>query len=294
VELRAIHPGLFLLPGVNGGQYPFSNSVLVDSDTVCLIDAGCGMAALEEVLEVATPDLILISHAHPDHLSGCWMFEDVPIHVPVMSLDDVGDIDRMADRFATSEHRKSYKAFIQGSMGFEGFQPSHTYDAGTSFDFGQVRLVAVHTPGHTDDHMSFFDTATGILVAGDVDLTPFGPWYGDPESDIERFEDSIRSLMDLEPRIVVTGHGGIFKDRIQQRFQHYLDVIRMRHGAIAELIRTERSIEDLVAFSPIYRGRPYAPDLVAMWEEAMITKHLELLILEGRAHKTAKGYVARG
>lgn len=294
MELVPIHPGLFLLPGANQGRYPFSHSILVDSDSVCLIDAGCGMSALEQVLEVATPDLIVISHAHPDHTSGCWMFEDVPLHVPVMSLRDVGDVDRMAERFAPPPLRAAYKAFIQGSMGFEGFAPSHTYDAGSTFDFGKARLVAIHAPGHTDDHMCFFDTATGILLATDVDLTLFGPWYGDPESDIEAFKKSIRSLMDLEPRVVVTSHGGIFRDDLQQRFERFLEVIHMRHGAIAELIRRERTLDELVAFSPIYRGaQPASRALVTMWEREMIRKHLDLLILEGRAHQTAQGFIAR-
>ena len=294
MELVTIHPGLFLLPGASQGRYPFSHSILVDSDIVCLIDAGCGMGALEQVLEVATPDLIVLSHAHPDHASGCWMFEDVPLHVPVMSLQDVGDVDRMAERFAPPPLRPIYKAFIQGSMGFEGFQPSHTYDAGTAFDFGKARLVAVHAPGHTNDHMCFFDTATGILLATDVDLTAFGPFYGDPEADIQTFEQSIRSLMDLEPRIVVTSHGGVFREGIQERFDRFLAVIQIRHGAIAELIRTERSLDELVSLSPIYRGAAPAPaDLVAMWEREMIHKHLDLLILEGRARQTERGFLAR-
>lgn len=293
VELIPIHPGVFLLPGANGGAFPFSNSVLVDSDTVCLIDAGCGLSQLERGLEIATPDLILITHAHPDHIAGCWMFDEVPLHVPKMSAQDVGDLDRMARRFAPAALQNTYKAFIQGSMGFEACQATHTYEAGANFDFGQARLVAVHTPGHTDDHMSFFDTTTGVLIAGDVNLTSFGPWYGDVESDIEQLERSVRMLMDLEPRIVVTGHGGIFKGDLQRRFQDYLDVIRMRHGAIAELLRTERTLDSLVELSPIYRGRPYAPDLVAWWERQMIRKHLDLLILEGRVQHTPTGYVTR-
>ncbi|MDY0005048.1 MAG: MBL fold metallo-hydrolase [Polyangia bacterium] len=293
MELLPILPGIFLLPGANGGSFPFSNSVLVDSDTVCLIDAGCGLAQLEAGLEIATPDLILITHAHPDHISGCWMFDDVPLHVPAMSRADVGDLDRMARRFAPSHLQQPYKSYIQGSMGFEACSPTHTYEAGASFDFGQARLVAIHAPGHTEDHMCFFDTTSGLLISGDIDLTLFGPWYGDMESDIEELKKSVQSVMDLEPRVVVSGHGGVFRTDLQGRFQRYLDVISMRHGAIAELVRKERTLDELVSLSPIYRERPLAPELTAWWERQMIRKHLELLILEGRVQHTGKGYISR-
>ena len=66
MELVPIQPGMFLVPGANNGQYPFSHSVLIDSEVVCLIDAGCGLSVLEQVQEVVTPDLIVASHAHPD------------------------------------------------------------------------------------------------------------------------------------------------------------------------------------------------------------------------------------
>ncbi len=293
MELQPIHPGMFLLPGANNGQYPFSHSVLIDSDVVCLIDAGCGLSALEQVQEIATPDLILTSHAHPDHISGCWMFEDVPIHAPIMSADSFGDMHAMAKRFAPPDLQRTYMSFIQGSMGFENCPASDHYDAGTSFDFGQARLVAIHTPGHTDDHMCFFDTSTGILIAGDMDLSMFGPWYGDLESDIQQIKDGIHNLMDLEPRLVVTSHEGVIRTDIQERFQRYLEVVTMRQGAIAELVRTERSMDELVDLSPIYGGHTYAPALSRYWEGQMIEKHLDLLILENRVQRTRRGWVAR-
>ncbi len=294
MELQPIHPGMWLVPGANNGQYPFSHSVLVDSDVVCLIDAGCGLSGLEQVQEIATPDLILASHSHPDHISGCWMFEDVPIHAPIMSSASFGNMDAMAKRFAPEHLQRTYKSFIQGSMGFESCPASDTYDAGKMFDFGQARLVAIHAPGHTDDHMCFFDTATGILISGDLDLRMFGPWYGDRESDIQQLQDAIQNLMDLEPRLVVTSHEGVIRSEIQERFQRYLEVVTMRHGAIAELVHKERSLDELVELSPIYGGHNgYAPAMTRYWEGQMIEKHLDLLTLEHRVQRTRKGYVAR-
>jgi len=294
MELQPIHPGMFLVPGANNGQFPFSHSVLIDSDVVCLIDAGCGLSGLEQVQEIATPDMILASHSHPDHISGCWMFDDVPIHAPIMSAASFGNMDAMAKRFAPPHLQRTYKSFIQGSMGFESCLASDTYDAGKSFDFGQARLVAIHTPGHTDDHMCFFDTATGILIAGDMDLRLFGPWYGDRESDIQQLQEGIRSLMDLEPRMVVSSREGVISTDLQERFGRYLEVVTMRHGAISELVRTERSIEELVDLSPIYGGHDYAPALSRYWEGQMIEKHLDLLILDNRVQRTSRGYVAKG
>ncbi|MFH2006868.1 MAG: MBL fold metallo-hydrolase [bacterium] len=288
-----IHPGMFLVPGANNGQYPFSHSVLIDSEVVALIDAGCGLSQLDQVMEIATPDLILTTHAHPDHISGCWMFEETPIHVPIMSSEGFGQMDAMVKRFAPPHLEQTYKSFIQGSMGFESASATDTYDAGTAFDFGQARLVAIHAPGHTVDHMCFFDTATGILVAGDIDLLMFGPWYGDRESDIQQLQDAIQGLMDLEPRLVVSAHAGVIRKDIQERFQRYLEVITMRHGAIAELVKKPRSVEELVDLSPIYHGHTYAPALTRYWESQMIEKHLDLLIMENRVQHTPKGYVTR-
>ncbi len=295
MDLQPIHPGIWLVPGAGGGRFPFSHSILVDSDVVCLIDAGCGLAALEQVQELATPDLILASHAHPDHISGCWMFEEVPIHAPIMSAASFGDLDALAKRFAPPHLERTFKSFIQGSMGFESCSATETFDAGSSFDLGRTRLIAIHTPGHTEDHMCFFDTATGTLMAGDMDLLSFGPWYGDRESDIGQLRDSLHSLMDLEPRLVVTSHEGIVRSSIQERFERYLEVITMRHGAISELVRHERSLAELVELSPIYGGHNHlAPALTRYWEGQMIEKHLELLVLEGRVQRTRRGYVARG
>ena len=181
-------------------------------------------------------------------------------------------------------------------MGFEDAAYTHTYGDGHVFDLGKTNFAAIHTPGHTKDHMCLFDAAQGVLLSFDIDLTWFGPWYGHRESDITEFKESIVKIMDLEPRVIVSSHLGIIRDNIQERLQRYLDVFDARHGTIFEMVRSRpRTLEELSVFSPIYNGRPYAPELLSYWESQMIQKHLDLLVAEGRVNRDPNGkYTSTG
>jgi glyoxylase-like metal-dependent hydrolase (beta-lactamase superfamily II) len=72
-------------------------------------------------------------------------------------------------------------------------------------------LGVLNTPGHTAGSISLFDTATGILVAGDAingddgALTGANPQYS---SDLDAAHQSIAKLAALDPRIAAFGHGG--------------------------------------------------------------------------------------
>jgi len=291
MELVSIVPHLFLVPGAGRGHFPFSHCLLADSSPVTLIDAGCGLGILAELLEVASPEQVIVSHAHPDHCAGCSMFEGRPIWIPRKAAATFGSRDRLADRFVEpGDVASAWKSFVTGAMGFEDCSFTDVYDDGTTFRLGELHFVAISAPGHTDDHMALFESTTGVLLSFDVDLTSFGPWYGHRESSIEAFRATIQTLMDLEPRIVVSSHKGIIRDHIQERFRRYLHVLDARQGAILELVRAGRnSIEDLVEFSPIYGGHRDNPVLSKYWEGQMIVKHLDCLVAEGRLDRRDDG-----
>lgn len=292
MQLQPIVSHLFLVPGAAQGRFPFSHCVLADSSPVTLIDAGCGMGSLDELVEMSQPEQVILSHSHPDHCSGCHLLEDLPIHVPARAADSFGDKDKLAKRFFGDDPvAEQWKTFITGATGFENCSFSHTYEDGDQFQLGAMTFVAIATPGHSADHMALFESATGVLLSFDIDLTPFGPWYGNPESDIEALRRSIQALADLEPRVVVTSHLGIVRRDIQEAFNHYLRIIDARHGAIAELVATGLdTLEDLVRFSPIYGGhKGRHADLSQWWERVMIQKHLDLLVAQGRIRPTDQG-----
>ena len=64
-----------------------------------------------------------------------------------------------------------------------GFADGERFDLG-----GGLRVEVVHLPGHTRGHCGFLVEPDGVFFVADVDLSSFGPYYGDHWSDLEDFE----------------------------------------------------------------------------------------------------------
>lgn len=276
--LVEIIPGLLLLPGEKEGRFPFAHSFLVEGDARALIDTGAGIERLRRLCNRAHLDMIIASHSHPDHTAGNWLFDDLPIHAPRQAADTFGRLAALSERFTESGPlAETWRRFIGERMGFRDAQPTHTFDDNHHFDFGKVRFVAFHAPGHMIDHTCFFEPTHGVLLSFDIDLTSFGPWYGHRESDIEQFKTSIRRVMALRPKIVISSHMGIIKDGVQARLSRFLAVFDEREAMIRRLMEAGYSLTEMVDLSPIYGGHRFAPELLRYWEEQMIRKHIELI-----------------
>ena len=93
-----------------------------------------------------------------------------------------------------------------------GFSDGHVFDLG-----GGVEARAVHLPGHTRGHSGF--VVGEVFFLSDIDLTGFGPYYGDAWSDLEQFEASLAIAREIEAEWYVTFHhkGIIEADRCSCR-----------------------------------------------------------------------------
>jgi glyoxylase-like metal-dependent hydrolase (beta-lactamase superfamily II) len=290
--LIEIAPSISLVEGEKRGQFPFSHSVLIRDEAAVLIDTGCGIERLQRLRQEYPPDLIINSHAHPDHIPGNWLFTDLPLLVPRESFDYCGRIQEMSERFTGSEAMaQKWREYIREATAFKDSLPTDQYEEGYRFSFGSVELLAIHCPGHTMDSYCFLEPRLGILFSFDIDLSPFGPWYGHPDSDINQFEASIRRVRDMQPRMVVSSHMGIISDGIEERLQAYLDVFHQRDSRILEFLSQQRRLEEMVGQPLIYRDYPYAPELLRLWDRNMLQKHLDSLVERGLVRKTEKGYI---
>jgi len=277
-----IVPGLSLVSGENKGRFPFAHSFLIESDLRVLIDTGCGEKAIAQLQLKKPIDWVICSHGHPDHSALNWKFQGKPIYAPQYGAETFGNFDLLGERFTEpGDLAQEWRGFVAATMKFKTALPTHTFGDGQVFDFGKIKLTAIHTPGHTIDHTCFFEPTHGIVFSFDIDLTTFGPWYGHRESDITQFEESIRKVMALQPRMIVSSHKGIITDHCADRLQRYLDVFTARDRLLVELLPRAQTIDELVNLSPIYQSYPFADKLLRYWEAQMIRMHLRRLVDRG-------------
>jgi glyoxylase-like metal-dependent hydrolase (beta-lactamase superfamily II) len=290
--LTEIAPHIYLVPGENGGLFPFSHSILIRDDVTALIDTGCGIERLRQLKEQYQPDLVINSHAHPDHIAGNWVFDGSPLLVPRQSFHYTGRIDQVSQRFTESEElAREWRDYVREETDFRDALPTESYEDGQRFDFGSVELVAVHTPGHTCDSHTFLEPNLDLAFTFDMDLSPFGPWYGHPDSEIDEFEASLRKVRALNPRVVVTSHMGVITEEIEKRFEAYGDVITRREDRILGFLSRERTLEEMIEQPLIYVRYPFAPRLLLHWEENMLRKHLRRLQQRGLVQETENRFV---
>ena len=281
--LERIVPGLYLLESPGGGRFPHSHSFVIRGETDVLIDVGCGIERLRDLRNDWTPDLVVVSHAHPDHCAGLWLFGDSRIVSPVDRSDIFWRLDEQSIRLAGPDNAEYWKEYVTAKLGAREAAADGHFENGQVFDLGTITLECVHTPGHTVDHYVFFEPNHGVALTFDIDMTSFGPWYGHDESDIELFLESIQMVADLRPAMLVSSHKGIISDDIQGRLQRYAEVIPQREERILAHLDSPATVDDLVHKSPVHGGYPYAPDLLRYWEGNMIAKHLGRLARQGRA-----------
>jgi glyoxylase-like metal-dependent hydrolase (beta-lactamase superfamily II) len=68
----------------------------------------------------------------------------------------------------------------------------------------------IHTPGHTPGSIALYNSDNGVIFVGDT-LTYDGNKVGGPPSflinDKEALKKSVKKISDLEPNIMLSGHG---------------------------------------------------------------------------------------
>jgi glyoxylase-like metal-dependent hydrolase (beta-lactamase superfamily II) len=162
------------------------------------------------------------------------------------------------------------------------------------FELGGAAIEAVHLPGHTRGH-SGFRIGQDVFFLSDIDLTGFGPYYGDAWSDLEDFEESLRRVRDEDAAYYVTfHHKGVIEGRA--RFVELVDqfaaVIDRRHRAMLEFLAEPRRVEDLVAHRFIYRAH-VEQVFVESVEKRSAELHLARMIRRGEAREIEPGIYRR-
>ncbi len=259
-----------------------SNCIFVKDGSTLMIDSGAGAAMVPA--EPWNIDALLCSHHHLDHIGGNDMFTKAVISAhPIerAAMQSCGKLlasDSWSELMDVENFMMSKTIFGKPNRLYEPFRVDEDLSDEQVVECGRTRINVLHTPGHTAGHCSFWFPGEGIVFTGDICLTAVGPWYGDRDSSIGDFISSINRIIDLKPRILVTGHytrvveegiGGVlaeYRDRIMRREEKILDYVK----------RNPSTIHELAKMHFIYPEHP--SDFVLYWEKSIVRTHLNRLM----------------
>jgi glyoxylase-like metal-dependent hydrolase (beta-lactamase superfamily II) len=274
---RRLTDGVSVLVGANNGGYPSGNSLLVrGAGETVLIDPSVDVVSRGGV--PAPVDAVINSHSHEDHIAGNGLFTDARVHVHHDDLPGIVSMDGlMAVYGLDGEARRLFERQVYDEFHYaprpdaEGFGDGHVFDLG-----GGTTVEAMHLPGHTRGHSGF--RIGGVFFLSDIDLTGFGPYYGDVWSDLEQFEESLIRVREEDADFYVTfHHKGVIegRDTFVRLLDDFHSVIARRHNAMLEYLAAPRSIAEMADHRFIYRP------------------HVELAFLQAVETRSAEMHVAR-
>ena len=269
-----------VLTGAAAGKYPDGNSVLVaGSDGTVLVDPSL---TVHERGGVPGVDRVLISHAHEDHVAGLAAVGDVAVNAHHDDVHGVRSLDGLMSIYGLSgPDAAGWRGEVADSFHFQGAPAAEGFGDGDEFDLGDVRVEVLHLPGHTRGHSAFLVEPDGVAFVGDVDLSSFGPYYGDHWSDLDDFVASLARVRELDARHYVTfHHKGVVsgRDEFVRQLDAFAAVIDRRDERLLQLLDTPRTFGELVGDGIIYRPGTRPPMFGEAVEQRSIEMHLDRLV----------------
>jgi glyoxylase-like metal-dependent hydrolase (beta-lactamase superfamily II) len=218
-----------------GLEKTISSFLIKSSEGPLLIETGphSTIKSLEKQLEdngVRSGDVkhVFLTHIHLDHAGAAWYFAEKGANV---YLHPFG-VRHMADPSKLMESaRRIYQDkmdYLWGQMHSIPEKQLISVADGEKIDIGDVRIEALHTPGHAIHHIAW--RVGDVLFSGDVagvkiENGPVVPPCPPPDINIENWKESLEKIRKAQvTRLYLTHFGAIDTvDEHLQRLESILD-----------------------------------------------------------------------
>lgn len=230
VRVIADNPGPFTYTGT--GVY-----IIGGGDSVCVIDPGPTsanhMAAIDKALEGKSVSHVLVTHHHIDHS---------PLAAPLAAKHGCKVYGYGTQPVAPQGGEIRLEAGDDLS-----FKPDVDIRDGHRFEGPDWSLTAVHTPGHTSNHLCFALTEENTLFSGDHIMGWSTSVVSPPDGDMGDYLASLGRVLDMDFDIIRPTHGPAITN-VRAFVQAYIDHRLAREAQIIGAIESGlTSIGDIVA-----------------------------------------------
>lgn len=281
-----------VLIGDKNGKYPQGNSLLVRGrQATAIIDPS--LAVVERAGELRDrADLVVQSHVHEDHVAGVHLFPRAEVYAHRADAPGLRSFAGMMAIYGYEGLDVAMHDFLVSSFHYVERPDTRDYDDGAVWDLGGTRIRAIHLPGHTRGHSALLVEPEGVLFLGDIDLTGFGPYYGDAWSDLADFERSLQKVAAIEARVWVSFHHvGVIEERalFDEKLERFRGKIAEREQRLLELLTQSRTMRELVAHRLLYPAHATMPFIDAV-EQRTIEQHLDRLLQAGIVRRRGESF----
>lgn len=192
-----------------------------------IIDPGAQAQAISKIIDDNGINVkaILLTHGHSDHIGAVEELKE-KYNVPVGAHK--WEIPVLRDEGANLSLMLTSKSTV--------IVPDLAFEDGDEFKFNNCTLKVIHTPGHTQGGVCYYDAQNGVLFSGDtlfyasVGRTDFpnppmenGMGYPSYEN-TSRLLSSIKNKLFVLPdeTAVFPGHGGESKIGFEKKFNPFV------------------------------------------------------------------------
>jgi glyoxylase-like metal-dependent hydrolase (beta-lactamase superfamily II) len=208
-----VAPGVCRVVAANPSPMTFTGTAtyLVGERDLAIIDPGPDDPAHVAAVLAAVPPggrvrAILVTHSHRDH-SGAVPAMRAATGAPVWAFGPHGEGRSPGMAILAAD------AALGGGEGADtGFAPDRRLREGEVVEGEGWRLLALHTPGHLSNHLSFALDGTGILFTGDTVMGWNTTLVSPPDGDMAAFMASLRRLQTRRDALFLPGHGNPVRD----------------------------------------------------------------------------------
>lgn len=213
----------------NPGGFTFhgTGTYIVGHGEVAVIDPGpleeAHIAALEKAVEGETVTHILITHTHRDHSPAAAPFKKTT-GAPTWGYGPHGG-DRGGPKVEEG--------------GDYDFVPDHAVKDGDAIRGKGWTFEAVHTPGHTSNHLCFALREENVLFSGDHVMGWSTSVISPPDGDMAAYMASLRKLLGRDEATYWPTHGPAITDP-KRHVEAFIAHRQAREAGILECIREGR------------------------------------------------------
>lgn len=207
-----------------------------------LIDAGpkCTAHELLRALQRVQVNQIIITHGHEDHIGGLaqlrTQYPEAVIYASPRTLPMLEDPSQL--------HMQTYRRILWGypnpMPGVLSLDSVNNVIKSPSFN-----LRVVETPGHSADHVTFFEPTQRWVFCGDAFISGRDDAWA-PEYDMFGVISSLRTLASLRPERLFPGDGRVSRTPLPELHEKMGQLLRLTRE-VARLDAAGQTVPEMVA-----------------------------------------------